>query len=84
MDGKTFTTCARRVTMPVFKVGLATFLLLGVALVVLQAVGLIIADPGLVSGASSYAGKAMTIIAAVTGILGFVMSYVFPWQRGED
>ena len=84
MDGKTFANRAQRVTMPVFKAGLATFLLLGVALVGLQVVGLVTADPGLVSGASAYAGKAMTITAAITGILGFGMSYVFPWRSGEE
>ncbi|MFI7636475.1 hypothetical protein [Nonomuraea sp. NPDC049400] len=49
-----------------------------------QAIGLLIGNPGLVSGAVSALGMAMTVSAGVTGLLGFVMSYLFRWKAGED
>ncbi|WP_190823453.1 hypothetical protein [Saccharopolyspora pogona] len=76
---------ARRITMPLFKLGLAVFLLLGVIVVGAQAVGVVTANAGLVSGVVDSLGKAMTVAAGVTGLLGFAMSYLFKWQNaGED
>ncbi|GAA4615177.1 hypothetical protein [Saccharopolyspora hordei] len=75
----------RRVLLVLFKVGLAVFLLLGVAVVGAQAVGVLTADPALVSGAADGLGTAMTVVAGATGLLGFAMSYVFRWEStGED
>ncbi|TMR20798.1 hypothetical protein ETD86_17540 [Nonomuraea turkmeniaca] len=74
----------KRLTMVLFKIGLVLFLALGVAVVLAQAVGLVAGSPGLVSGAVSALGLAMTVAAGVTGLLGFVMSYLFHWTGGED
>lgn len=74
----------KRATMTLFKIGLVVFLALGVTVVLAQAAGLAAGDPGLVSGAVSSLGTAMTVAAGVTGLLGFVMSYLFRWQAGED
>ncbi|AQZ61218.1 unnamed protein product [[Actinomadura] parvosata subsp. kistnae] len=70
--------------MVLFKIGLVLFLALGVAVVLVQAAGLVAGSPGLVSGAVSALGLAMTVSAGVTGLLGFVMSYLFHWKTGED
>jgi hypothetical protein len=70
--------------MVLFKIGLVLFLVLGVALVLVQAAGLVFGSPGLVSGAVSALGMAMTVSAGVTGLLGFLMSYLFHWKVGED
>ncbi|GAB2684687.1 hypothetical protein GCM10027271_53780 [Saccharopolyspora gloriosae] len=75
---------AQRISMPVFKVCLVVFLVLGVALVLVQAVGIVIGNAALVSGAVDLLGAPTTIAAGVTGLLGFAMSYVFPWTSGED
>lgn len=76
---------ARRITMPLFKTGLAIFLLLGIAVVGAQAAGVLVASPALVSGAVGVLGKAMTVAAGITGLLGFAMSYLFHWDNtGED
>ncbi|MBF8188205.1 hypothetical protein ITP53_21220 [Nonomuraea sp. K274] len=74
----------KSVTMTIFKIGVVAFLALGVIVVLTQAVGLIAGDAGLVSGAVSMLGTAMTVAAGVTGLLGFVMSYLFHWKAGED
>lgn len=74
----------RRLTMVLFKIGLVLFLALGVVLVLAQAAGLIAGSPGLVSGAVAALGVPMTVAAGVTGLLGFVMSYVYHWKTGED
>jgi hypothetical protein len=74
----------KRATMTLFKIGLVVFLALGIAVVLAQAAGLVAGDPGLVSGAVSSLGMAMTVAAGVTGLLGFVMSYLFHWKAGED
>ncbi|MEV1002545.1 hypothetical protein [Nonomuraea sp. NPDC050202] len=74
----------KSVTMVLFKIGLVLFLVLGVALVLTQAAGLVAGSPGLVSGAVSALGMAMTVSAGVTGLLGFLMSYLFHWKAGED
>ncbi|MFC4121039.1 hypothetical protein [Nonomuraea zeae] len=70
--------------MALFKAGVVLFLALGVVVVLAQAVGLVTGNPGLVSGAVSMLGMAMTVAAGVTGLLGFLMSYLFHWQTGED
>ncbi|MEV4176534.1 MULTISPECIES: hypothetical protein [unclassified Nonomuraea] len=70
--------------MILFKAGLVLFLVLGVAVVLLQVAGLVAGSPGLVSGAVSALGMAMTVSAGVTGLLGFVMSYLYHWKTGED
>lgn len=75
---------ARQVTMPLFKLGLAVFLLLGVVVVVCQAVGIIIGSAGLVSGVVAHLGLPMTVAAGVTGLLGFAMSYLFTWDNQAD
>ncbi|MEV0384671.1 hypothetical protein [Nonomuraea sp. NPDC050643] len=74
----------KRLTMVLFKIGVVLFLALGVGIVLVQAAGLVVGSPGLVSGAVSALGMAMTVSAGVTGLLGFVMSYLFHWQTGED
>ncbi|MEU7836969.1 MULTISPECIES: hypothetical protein [unclassified Nonomuraea] len=74
----------KRVTMALFKIGLVVFLVLGVVVVLIQAVGLVAGTPGLVSGAVSSLGLAMTVAAGATGLFGFVMSYLFHWKAGED
>ncbi|GAA4950101.1 hypothetical protein HD597_002502 [Nonomuraea thailandensis] len=74
----------KSLTMVLFKIGLVLFLALGVALVLTQAVGLAAGSPGLVSGAVSALGTAMTVSAGVAGLLGFLMSYLFHWKAGED
>ncbi|MFC4010496.1 hypothetical protein ACFOY2_24935 [Nonomuraea purpurea] len=74
----------KNLTMILFKIGVVLFLALGVVVVLTQAVGLVVGDPGLVSGAVSALGMAMTVAAGVTGLLGFVMSYIFQWKSGED
>lgn len=76
---------ARRITMPLFKTGLVIFLLLGMAVVGAQAAGVLTANPALVSGAVDALGKAMTVAAGITGLLGFAMSYLFHWgNTGDD
>ncbi|MCI2420208.1 hypothetical protein MOQ72_22445 [Saccharopolyspora sp. K220] len=76
---------ARRITMPLFKCGLAILLLLGIIVVGAQAIGVLTGNAALVSGVVDGLGKAMTIAAGVTGLLGFAMSYLFKWQQtGED
>jgi hypothetical protein len=78
-------TLAQRITMALFKVGLVAFLVLGIIVVVSQAVGIAGGDAALVSGAVDGLGKAMTISAGLTGLLGFAMSYLFKWNNsGED
>lgn len=74
----------KSVTMILFKIGLVLFLTLGIAVVLVQAVGLVAGSSGLVSGAVSALGMAMTVAAGVTGLLGFVMSYLYHWKAGED
>ncbi|MEV5538362.1 hypothetical protein AB0L13_16015 [Saccharopolyspora shandongensis] len=75
----------RRIAMTLFKLGLVVFLLLGVIVVGAQAIGVVTANAGLVSGVVDGLGKAMTVAAGVTGLLGFTMSYLFKWQNaGED
>ncbi|TDD53776.1 hypothetical protein E1286_06465 [Nonomuraea terrae] len=73
-----------RLTMAAFKTGVVVFLVLGVVVVLVQAVGLVAGSPGLVSGAVSALGMAMTVAAGLTGLLGFAMSYLFHWKPGED
>lgn len=75
---------ARRVTMPLFKLGLAVFLLLGIIVVVCQAIGIIVGSGSLASGVTDHLGLPMTVAAGVTGLLGFVMSYLFPWDKSDD
>ncbi|MEO3752289.1 hypothetical protein [Streptomyces sp. B6B3] len=75
---------ARRVTMPLFKTGLVVFLLLGLVVVVSQAIGVAGGDPGLVSGAVDTIGRAMTVVAGLTGLLAFAMSYLFSWDSGGE
>ncbi len=74
----------KSLTMVLFKIGLVLFLVLGVAVVLIQAAGLIAGSSALVSGAVSALGMAMTVSAGVTGLLGFLMSYLYHWQAGED
>ncbi|SEH01867.1 hypothetical protein SAMN05444920_122118 [Nonomuraea solani] len=74
----------KNLIMVLFKIGVVLFLALGVIVVLVQAAGLVAGSPGLVSGAVSALGMAMTVAAGVTGLLGFVMSYLFHWQTGED
>ncbi|MGP3957690.1 hypothetical protein ACTWPT_16945 [Nonomuraea sp. 3N208] len=74
----------KRLTMVLFKIGLVLFLVLGVSVVLAQAAGLVAGSPGLVSGAVSALGLAMTVAAGVTGLLGFVMSYLFHWTAQPD
>ncbi|WP_224391256.1 hypothetical protein [Pseudonocardia sp. ICBG1293] len=64
--------------LPVFTAGLVTFLLLGVAVVGVQAVGILIADGPLVEGVVGVLGLPMTVVATGTGLLGFAMSYLAP------
>ncbi len=75
---------ARRITMPLFKTGLVTFLLLGLVVVASQAIGVAGRDPGLVSGVLDGIGKAMTVVAGLTGLLAFAMSYLFSWDSGGE
>ncbi|MEV0167253.1 hypothetical protein ACGFJC_31430 [Nonomuraea fuscirosea] len=74
----------KSLTMVLFKIGLVLFLVLGVAVVLIQAAGLIAGSSALVSGAVSALGMAMTVSAGVTGLLGFLMSYLYHWKAGED
>jgi hypothetical protein len=74
----------KRLILALFKIGVVLFLALGVVVVLAQAAGLVAGNPGLVSGAVSALGMAMTVAAGVTGLLGFLMSYLFHWQAGED
>jgi hypothetical protein len=75
---------ARRVTMPLFKLGLAVFLLLGIVVVICQAIGIVIGSPSLASGVTDHLGLPMTVAAGITGLLGFVMSYLFTWDKSDD
>jgi hypothetical protein len=75
---------ARRVTMPLFKTGLVVFLLLGLVVVASQAIGVAGRDPGLVSGVVDNLGRAMTVVAGLTGLLAFAMSYLFKWEGGGE
>ncbi|AXB47899.1 hypothetical protein [Amycolatopsis albispora] len=77
-------TLLKRVTMPVFKVGLVVFLVLGVVLVLGQAAGIVVGDGTLVEGVAGVLAVPMTTAAAVTGLLGFVLSYLHHWSGGED
>ncbi|MEO3804636.1 hypothetical protein [Nonomuraea sp. B1E8] len=74
----------KTVTMVLFKIGLVLFLALGVVVVLTQAAGLVAGSPGLVSGVVSALGLAMTVAAGATGLLAFVMAYMFGWKPGED
>ncbi|MEV5891339.1 hypothetical protein [Nonomuraea fuscirosea] len=74
----------KSLTMVLFKIGLVLFLVLGVAVVLIQAAGLIAGSSALVSGVVSALGRAMTVSAGVTGLLGFLMSYLYHWKAGED
>jgi hypothetical protein len=73
-----------RIAMPVFKLGLLVFLALGVVLVLTQAVGVVVGDGALVEGVVGALGLPMTIAASMTGVLAFVMSYLYRWSGGED
>ncbi|GAB2756377.1 hypothetical protein [Amycolatopsis magusensis] len=77
-------TLLKRVTMPVFKLGLVVFLVLGVVLVLGQAAGLVVGDGTLVEGVAGALALPMTTAAAVTGLLGFLLSYLHRWSAGED
>ena len=74
----------KRVTMPVFKLGLVVFLVLGVALVLGQAAGIVAGSGALVEGVAGVLAVPMTTAAAITGLLGFVLSYLHHWSGGED
>ncbi|GAB3562025.1 hypothetical protein GCM10027445_01830 [Amycolatopsis endophytica] len=74
----------KRVTMPVFKTGLVVFLALGIILVLVQAAGILSGDGALVEDVVGVLGIPMTAAAAVTGLVGFVMSYLHRWSGGED
>jgi len=75
---------ARRVTMPLFKLGLAVFLLLGIVVVTCQAIAIVVGNASLASGAADHLGLPMTVAAGITGLLSFVMSYVFTWDKSDD
>lgn len=62
--------------MFLFKLGLSSFLLLGVALVLIQIVGVLLPSPALVTAASRWLTAPCVAIAAGTGLLSFVMAYL--------
>ncbi|MGC7094302.1 hypothetical protein ACPZ19_06540 [Amycolatopsis lurida] len=77
-------TLLKRVTMPVFKLGLVVFLVLGVVLVLGQAAGIVAGSGAVVEGVAGVLAVPMTTAAAITGLLGFVLSYLHNWSAGED
>jgi len=74
----------KRISMPLFKIGLVVFLCLGLVLVLTQVVGIVTGSGGLVEGVVGVLGVPMTASAAVTGAIGFLMSYLHRWSGGED
>jgi hypothetical protein len=75
---------ARRITMPLFKLGLTLFLLLGVIVVVGQAIGIAAGDGAIATGVLDALGLPMTVAAGATGLLAFAMSYLYDWDRQDD
>ena len=66
-----------------FRVSLALFLLGGAVVVLMQAIGLVAGTGGLVEGAVSWVGTPTYILAGLSGVLGFVLSYLKGWDTSD-
>lgn len=64
-----------------YTVAISLFLLLAFALVLTQAVGLVVAQPGWIEGASSTLLRPAIVTAVIAGILGFC---VFNLKGGDE
>lgn len=73
----------KKFSMALFKLSLLGFLLIGAVLVLGQLLGLVVRSPGIVSGITDVLALPMTVLAAVAGILGFAMSYLYRWDTSD-
>ncbi|MFC7328329.1 hypothetical protein [Marinactinospora rubrisoli] len=66
-----------------FRIGLGLFVIGGVALVAVQAAGLVAGSAALVTSAADSLGPAVYTVAGITGIIAFLRSYLEKWG-GDD
>ncbi|HZE40448.1 MAG TPA: hypothetical protein VE172_16730 [Stackebrandtia sp.] len=66
-----------------FRGCLALFLLGGAIVVATQAVGLIVGGGGLITGAVTWVGTPTYILAGLSGLLGFGLSYLKGWDTSD-
>ena len=66
-----------------FRAGLALFLLGGMAVVAIQAVGLVAGSAGVAISAAETIGPAVYTVAGITGVIAFIRSYVEGWKPGD-
>lgn len=76
--------CRVRVGMVSFELQLATALLFGCALVLVQALGILLADVTLVVTATAVLRPLMVVGAGAAGLVAFALAYVMDGERGED
>lgn len=67
----------------VFVCGVVSFMTLGTIIVAVQCFGIITTNGALTTGIAKTLGKPAYIIAAVTGLVGFVQGYVNGWAIGD-
>ena len=66
-----------------FVVGLAAFLLLGSAIVMVQLWGVISGNGTLTIGITKSLGNTTFYVATVVGLIGYVQSYLHGWKSGD-
>ena len=72
-----------RVLDAAFRVSLALFLIGGAILVATQAVGLVFGTGTLVEGAVTWIGTPTFVLAGISGLFGFGLSYLKGWDTAD-
>ena len=73
----------RKVLDNVFVVGVIAFMLMGSAIVLIQAYCIVVADGALSKSIMKTLGKPTFIIASITGLIGFVQGYLKGWTTKD-
>ncbi len=73
----------RNILDVLFVIGLALFMGLGTIIVLVQLVGVFSANGALTVNIMQKLGNPTFLIAAITGIIGFIQSYLYGWKTGD-
>lgn len=66
-----------------FMIGLVGFLVLGSVIVLVQFAGVLTANGVLTTGIFKSLGKTTFVLSAITGLIGYVQSYLYGWKSGD-
>lgn len=73
----------RKVLDNIFVIGVIAFMLMGSAIVLIQAYCIVVADGALSRSIMKTLGKPTFIVASITGLIGFVQGYINGWSMGD-